>query len=50
MEKNILELLGFDTIKESLKQYSVSACGSALIDSQEPETDFEKWQERQILR
>ena len=49
MEKNILELLGFDTIKESLKQYSVSACGSALIDSQEPETDFEKWQERQKI-
>ena len=42
MEKNILELLGFDTIKESLKQYSVSACGAALIESQEPESDFDK--------
>ena len=45
MEKSILELLGFDTIKESLKQYSVSACGADLIESQEPETHFEKWQE-----
>ena len=49
MEKNILELLGFDTIKESLKQYSVSACGTALIESQEPEADFEKWQEKQKI-
>ena len=44
MEKPILELLGFDTIKESLKQYSVSACGAALIESQEPESDFQQWQ------
>ncbi len=47
MEKSILELLGFDTIKESLKQYSVSACGADLIEREEPEQDFEKWQERQ---
>ena len=49
MEKSILELLGFDTIKESLKQYSVSACGADLIESQEPETHFEKWQEQQKI-
>ena len=49
MEKNILELLGFDIIKESLKQYSVSACGAQLIEDQEPETDFEKWQEREKI-
>lgn len=49
MEKNILELLGFDTIKENLKQYTVSASGASLIESQEPETDFEKWQETQKI-
>ncbi len=49
MEKHILELLGFDTIKEHLKQYAVSDCGAALIESQEPEQDFEKWKEQQQI-
>jgi len=49
MEKHILERLGFDTIKESLKQYAVSSSGAELIESQEPEQDFEKWNEQQRI-
>lgn len=49
MEKHILDLLGFNIIKENLIQYSVSACGAALIEAQEPESDFEKWQETENI-
>ena len=49
MEKHILDILGFETVREGLKQYTVSEGGAALISRQEPESDFAAWREKQDI-
>ncbi|MCQ2604132.1 MAG: endonuclease MutS2 [Spirochaetia bacterium] len=49
MEKNILEIMGFSSIKEQLKQYTISDAGKKLIDSQEPGDSFPVWRENSSI-
>lgn len=49
MEKHILDISGFEAVKEGLKQYTVSEGGAALIERQEPESDYARWRERQDI-
>jgi len=49
MEKHILDILGFESIRENLKLYTISDVGRTLIESQMPESDFVSWQEKQRI-
>lgn len=49
MEKDILEISGFNVIKEQLKQYALSDAGRDLIEKEVPEICCEAWKKKRDM-